>query len=468
MTQIWRVLFDTVQLQLLPAADRADGTTDGQARLEIASQGLREVATVLIDAELVRHTDLDLMWRYWTDLVSPRRRAPGSVATSVAKTQAQLNVVVLAYLVSTAATGTQDSVDAESASRLLGRVAGTGDNRTLGRTVSALMSSDEDSGEAATLWDELSRRDLPERQVVYVQSLRTAVARLLVLRIAVRGRLRPPVGEWIASVDDGEFEKLWQDVQMVVNRAASQLALSKEEALAHLEELRASARRLEANRLANGPISPERLATLQRSFDQRWSEVRDVSTLAALAGAAVVEDAPAEHLLKPIVSRGFFVEGTNYVGEDTIGASLAEQIARDETYAVLHDWMSAAVRPGPHSDDIFSALEEAVREGTDLLLVSPIDWAGDQWREAKIAPAFPGVRSFTTHFIDDDVVLLVDAHSQLWHLGASRPPTVEVEGVPLDESADSANVVLSVSYARPQAENAASVLIFQAPWTGDG
>lgn len=456
----WRLLFDTVLLHLLPAARRSP-VTQSEERWQMASLGMKEAATVLIEAELTDHRDADLMWRHWADFAS----RVGQPIDPAQRVRDELTVVVLAYLTSRATDGPRGAPDAERARRVTHLVSRSLDDRSFARVVSELMQSPDTSVPVA-LWDEMARRDLPERQVVFVQSLQTAVARLVILRLELRGGLPSSVGEWIAAVDDTEFQALWSDVESIALETKEGLLTPKESVVEQFSNLRHMGRRAEAQRLSRGAVSLQRLTTFHAAFASRWREARDVAVLLDSAGSTVVEDEPMEQTLTATVSRGFFVAGTNFIGEDTIAVGMADQIIRNEVEAVVHLWATTQASPSD-APELLEALELSTDDGSGWLLVSPIDWSGDQWREKMLKTRFPNLANYTSGLLSDTAVLLVNAAAQVWHIGRTDPPLVDIVELPLDENAGAAQVELQVRYAVPRGEGQAIGRMFDAPWIRD-
>lgn len=456
MSKAWRLLFDTIQYSLMSrVVYDAEGVASRQL-VDTASHGLREAANVLIEAELHADQDVELMWRYWQDLAP----YPGREHATLTKVHGHLTLLVLARLLSAASGDSGSALAPERASALLGRVSAMTDDQSFAELARSLMDSRRGGEVAEQLWDELSRRDMPERQVVFVQSLRSALARLLVLRIALSGRLRSTVGEWIVGLEPNEAARYWADAAKVAELAAVQLPASQELVLANVEELRRAGREIEAKRLASGELSQARIDNLQRAYRTRLLETRDVEALVLLAGGRVQRDAVPDQELTATVSRGFLVDGSNYVGEDTIGSGMAEQIARYEVEVVLRNWVTAGTPPDGR--DILEAFEQFDSEAP-ALLVCPIDWLGDRWRETHLATRAPSLKQYTTPMLRDEV-LLVAGSDQTWHIGPETTVPLVVVEVPLEAGATSADVRVTARYAPPRASGSVLARRFPLPW----
>lgn len=469
MSRSWSLLFSTVQLLLIP---RATDPSEDQDAVTVGSHALKEAARLLAEAMLNQHPDADLMWGYWADLRPThgnerysQSRGGRDGTTHLARIHGHLTIVLTSYLLSVASNDADRSFSQVWVNEVLRQVLEVGnDGEEFSAMIRTLMDSEESASVAQEFWDQLSRRDLPNRQAVFLPMLHSAVARLLIVRIAFRGRLRPPVGEWVMSFDDTEFDRYWSDAQEIADRAGMVIPSTREDVRVEAEEQRRAGRELEAQRLARGSLSQQRIDNLRSAFAVRLDEERKVGELLGASGANVYRDSEPEQTLTATVSRGFFVDSTNYVGEETIGTGLADQIVREEVGSVLRNWMNQGIRVD--SRDLVQEIGRQAPDADRLLLVCPVGWSGDRWREIHLAPYQDLVREYTTNLLRDEI-LLVSGANQAWHIGERGSGELTVEEVPLEPRATSANVRIKVKYSLPRASGRVRTVRLPVPWDSE-
>jgi hypothetical protein len=473
MATAWRLLFETLQFQLLHPirGDQAGGPNDAQIRT-LAADGLSEAAKVLRAAEEAASPDLDVMWRHWNDLSSQRRRARSTKSADyLDQLHAQLTIVVLAYLLARSCARAQDpeaNVQVASAQSLAKRIAALPSDEAFAHSISGMFDR---STEAEQLWDEFARSNLPERQVVMIEGLRTGILRLICFWMILRGPTQQYLGDWLHNVAEDEFSNLTRQVLEFAEAGDLTVAASQEQMISSFRKVKARAERRFASSIEDAPLDPDRIRTLRQAFVDTWRTDRRVDSLVTSAHGIVVEDERETEFGAQRLQRAFLVSGTNYVGEDWAGESLGQLLADFEEQSILQSWMTnreggSDPRPGR---ELLSALEELAAQPRGFALIYPIDWEGEQWcsrhrqilNDAVVTP-------YATALLDGDNVLLVGASQQVWHVAdISAAPEIVVNDVPLSDDDTEAYVELSFPWVRPHAEGEARVWLFSAPWGRD-
>jgi hypothetical protein len=252
MTQrTWRILFDLINWQILAplSAGRTVGAISIEQQADLATVGLTDAARVLLVAEIASGDEVDVMWRYWGQLVGLDRRrgsrrtgqrtpTPNSasvVLDRLAEIHQQLTVVVMANLLRHMVTRSQAEGDEQReaqvafARRVQTRLReDLPDGRDLQRVVGAMFESREDgSFTAEKIWDHYATSVIPERLTTFVESLQTGLIRLQVAHILVSGQ-SSSAADWTRSVSDEELNSTARPLIEVASRYWVSMAMPPE------------------------------------------------------------------------------------------------------------------------------------------------------------------------------------------------------------------------------------------------
>jgi hypothetical protein len=476
MSSAWRFVFETVDYQLIPAVQEdAAGLSES---VELAVQGLMQAARILKAAEEELVPDRDVMWRFWRDLKPERMARAGSESqlAALAELHDQLTIVVLASLLARVNKFTAERRDEDleraSSTAIADRIGALRDEQSIAFSISKMFNnSGSPSQHAEALWDEFSREIIPERQVVMVESLTTAVLRLVCFWMLLKGPIRSYLGDWLRNTQEDEFESLTGQARRIAERSTARVAASDEQLNSAFERLKGQAQRQYASVIVASPLSSDRVNKHQQAFVEGWRSSRSADALVSAAGGLTFDDEPAAETGEQIIERAYFVADTNYIGEEWMGQSLGQHIAQFEERVVLQAWLNAGSEGSGRrpASELLNDLQQFAERFESVAVVLPIAWSASEWTEANHeAIAGIGANVFTTPLLPDDMVLLVAAHGEEWHVASiDAVPRLEIRDVPLDSSDLAAKVAVVYHYARPRQSGNASVLTFESPWERD-
>lgn len=471
MSTAWRFLFETLQFQLLSPLrlgplDESHGLTAAEST-ELASAGLMQAAKVLQAAEEAGHPEREVMWRFWNDL-KPDDGRRGSTRSGLEELHPKLTIVILAQFLSRVGR----LPDAESPDRarppslpgLAARVANLPSEREFVAAVASLMDDpNEETSWTERLWEEMARERLPERQVVVVEGLQTGVLRLVAFWMLARGPIRSYLGDWLRNVQRDQFQQLVEEVVSLGESASMTFAAGSTQMMAAFDSIKPEAERRFADEMSQAPIDDVRLAELRAGFEDRWRSENRLREIVAMAGGAAVEDADRDKSSSRTTARAYLVADTNYLGAKWTGESIAEDILHFEVLTILRNWADSA----DTAEDIhlLQGLSEVFAEWEHPAMFRSIDYAGDIWFEENLENlAELQIPMYTTTALADDMILVVDASPQTWHISSRANPTdITIQDVPLRDG-DEAKVEVVFSYAVPLASGAARVRHFRPPW----
>jgi hypothetical protein len=461
---VWRTLFDMLDYRLLASIrDAKQEVLDSIVEYEdLVISSLQGAAGVMRAADLSASPSADLMWRQWNDmfhLLRPTDPRVQDVWTRLEKIYIHLSVTLVAWYLHV---GVRASTTPDQARRALQAA-----QRRATFSADQLLTSieeiltDEDEGAAAQLWDQWTRAEMPEREVVLIESLRTGLQRLLVFSLLLSGpSMRGTAGEWARFIQDDEVRQLSDQLIDQLRAAAINVSVTTEMVMHEFRRLRQAASREYAKEVSGQPIDDSRLERLRIAAVTGWEKYRELTRMLDAGGAQVVGDSAVIGEVEQILPRALLVSDTDVIGEDWLGTDLGRIVALREAGSAVQRWISIG-RSAPESwsaERIFRELTGEDENGRAALII-PNDWEVAQWTQANRSSLEQwGVSPVSSLVIAQDQVLLVAAAGETWDLAVPSNTRAAIDAIPLEASHEDARVRLRLIHGISVATGLANCL----------
>jgi hypothetical protein len=316
---------------------------------------------------------------------------------------------------------------------------------------------DVDETVAGRVWDRWRQQQMPELEVVFVESLRTGLLRLLILSVITTGVLqRGEARHWTRLIQDDEVRTLTGQVLRAFEASGIRVAATTESVLEYFRSMRRLAARAHARQIQSLPISQAILRTIRTSAMEGWREARELPAVLAAAGCSVSQ-ATLTLGVESRVPRTFLVEDTESAGQEKwMGAEFGRGIARLEMSLAVREWME-------HADVVpeDSSMERVLAQMDDrvpLVLLLPVDWHTEvAARENKVFLE-AAVKILPTPAIPHDTALLIWAAEEGWQVGNPEKLSLGTQDQELSPDDDDAYVLLHFEFGRPKAAGPVRVL----------
>jgi hypothetical protein len=450
---VWRFLFEKLQYSLLSSLRHGDLSTEDTKLREFASMtALSGAADVLRTADIASDPDADTIWRVWDNLFLPssRERIEHLEAWNrLQRIHDELSACVVAWLlyevVRIEHSPNEPRHLLETTQRRLFHLE---DQRSIVDRISEMVDVDEST--ASSVWARWTREQMPEWEVVRLESLRTGLLRLLILSVITTGGLQPgKAQQWIRLIQDDEVRALTGQVVRAFEVSGIPVAATTESVLEYFRSMRRLAARAHAMQTQSRPISQAIVSTIRTSAMEGWREARELPAVLATAGCSISE----AHLSSEITSRvprTFLIEDPEAVGQERwIGAEFGRGIARLEMALAVQDWMEHS-EATPEDSSMERVLEQ-MGDREPLMLLLPIDWRTEAAARENRVLLEAAVKMVSTPAIPDGTALLIWAAEESWQVGSPENLSLGAEDQELSPDDEDAYVLLRIEYGMPQA-----------------
>ena len=319
-------------------------------------------------------------------------------------------------------------------------------------TIDRLSEMDDvDESVAGRVWDRWRQEHMSELEVVFMESLRTGLLRLLILSVVTTGSLQ--LGEvarhWTRLIQEDEVRTLTAEVLRAFEVSGIRVAATTDSVLEYFRSMRRSAARAHAMQIQSLPISDAILGAIRTSAIEGWREARELPAVLAAAGCSLSE-ATLTWAVERNVPRTFLVEETESAGQDKwIGADFGRGIARLEMILAVREWIEHAdmVPKDLSMEGVLAQMEDRV----PLVLLLPTDWRTEAAARENRVLLEAAVKVLSTPAIPAETALLIWAAEESWQLGNPENLSPTTQDQELSPDAEDAYVLLRFEFFRPKA-----------------